>query len=176
MCLHATFIECFSPANLNATARCTRYMIDTEPVVKSLKFRNRTLISELVDVQLPSKLTFRVMSASPSRCLCAPQCMPCSGLSRSRPFVASHRRASLAVSVACQMNEREHHNNYAPLNSGPCGDLLSGGCWVSRTLLYGSLSVGAITPIAILLRADQVGCHFLVVLAPVLHAGAADLA
>lgn len=53
-------------------------------------------------------------------------------------------------------NPEEAATDINPLNDGPCGDLWSGNCWVSQTLLAGSLAAGAAIPILIFRYCDSV--------------------
>lgn len=53
-------------------------------------------------------------------------------------------------------NPEEAATDINPLNDGPCGDLWSGNCWVSQTLLAGSLTAGAAIPILIFRYCDSV--------------------
>lgn len=45
-----------------------------------------------------------------------------------------------------------------PLNTGPCGEVLSSGvaCWVRRTLVWGAVGIGAAVPVVVLLLGDEV--------------------
>jgi hypothetical protein len=105
----------------------------------------------------------QVFKASP----CLPQCC----IARFKPAKAvvlevvldkHHRRLGAQPDLKCSCVQMRAHTNEtasssSPLDNGPCGvDVLSGGCALSRALLWGSLIVGSGFPIAVFRLADLV--------------------